>query len=102
MKTLTKATVDIVNAGQTIERRVARVNLDVRKNYKQVKGGVETYVGRFVRVYHMGSGDGTTVHIEFNNDGRIVKIDEEMWGTVSGDELSYFVECDSNQNQCDK
>jgi len=92
MNTLTKAVIDISNSPQIIKKRIARVNLDTKKFYKQVKGGIETYVGRFVRVYRMGSGDGMTVHIEFNNDGRLISIDEEMWGSVSGDELSYFIE----------
>ena len=81
-----------------IQNRIHRANLDTTKYYIQMKavGGTKTvsstYVGQFVRVYRMGSGDGMTLHLEFNNNGRIVKIDEEMWGSTRGDELSYFIE----------
>jgi hypothetical protein len=42
----------------------------------------------------MGSGDGTTVHIEFNDKGKRINVDEEMWGRVGGYELSYFIEAE--------
>lgn len=38
----------------------------------------------------MGSGDGTTVHLEFERDGTKITVNDEMWGSVSGDELVYF------------
>jgi len=38
----------------------------------------------------MGSGDGMTSHWEFDNNGTIVRIDDETWGSVSGDELLGF------------
>ena len=79
-----------------MESRISRVNLDVTKSYTKVKlvnnTLVKEYVGRFVRTYRMGSGDGMTVHMEFNNNGQIKRVDEEMWGSVGGYELSYFIE----------
>jgi len=79
-----------------IESRISRVDLDVTKNYTQVKivndTKVKEYLGKFVKVYRMGSGDGMTVHTEFNDNGRVTRVDEEMWGSISGRELSYFIE----------
>jgi hypothetical protein len=40
----------------------------------------------------MGSGDGMTLHWEFNLDGVITTEDNEMWGSVSGSELAWFIE----------
>jgi hypothetical protein len=37
---------------------------------------IEEDVGMFVRSYRMGSGDGTTIHWEFNKDGVIKTIDD--------------------------
>ena len=74
--------------------RIERVALDVTKHYMQVtSSGKETYVGQFVKVYRMGSGDGMIVHLEFNNNGNKLTINEEMWGFVSGAELSCLNPC---------
>ena len=79
-----------------IESRISRVNLDVNKKYTRVKvvngSLLKEYVGKFVKTYRMGSGDGMTVHMEFNDNGRVTRVDEEMWGSVGGYELSYFIE----------
>jgi len=76
--------------------RVNRTQLDMTKSYTRIRtvGGKEerTFVGTFVRTYTMGSGDGMTVHLEFNNNGSKTTIEEDMWGSISGDELSYFLE----------
>jgi len=78
-----------------IYSRISRVSLDTTKFYEQVKTSADgtvsiKYLGKFIKSYKMGSGDGTTVHCEFDNNGVITRIDEEMWGSVSGRELSYF------------
>jgi len=73
--------------------RIERVALDVTKHYIQVNSSGETYVGQFVKVYRMGSGDGMTVHLEFNNNGNKLTINEEMWGSASGAELSCLNPC---------
>ena len=58
---------------------------------KEVNGvTTEEDVGTFVRSYRMGSGDGMTVHWEFNNGGKITTIDDAMWGSLSGKELTHF------------
>jgi hypothetical protein len=58
---------------------------------KKVDGKVvETEVGRFVKAYRMGSGDGMTLHWEFLKDGATIRIDDEMWGSLSGAELTGF------------
>lgn len=51
---------------------------------------IKEYVGKYIRTYRMGSGDGTTVHLEFERDGTKITVNDEMWGSVSGDELVYF------------
>jgi hypothetical protein len=39
----------------------------------------------------MGSGDGMTAHWDFDNNGVITTEDDDMWGSLSGAELVYFV-----------
>ena len=77
-----------------LETRVSRTHLDPTKHYVKVQQGVRTYMGRFVRAYRMGSGDGMTAHWEFDDRGQRRTVDDEMWGSVSGTELAYFVESD--------
>jgi hypothetical protein len=76
-------------------KRASRANLDTTKKYIKVQnvGGkrVEEEVGQFIRSYRMGSGDGMTLHWEFIKDGQIIRIDDEMWGSVGGQELLGFV-----------
>jgi hypothetical protein len=74
--------------------RYERGNLDVTKHYEKVQnvGGIETitYLGQFVRSYSMGSGDGMTLLLEFNNNGMVTRACDQMWGSISGAELVYF------------
>lgn len=85
---------ELVN--EIIEKKITRVNLDVNKNYTKVNivnnTVVRKYVGKFVKTYRMGSDDGMTVHMEFNDNGTVTRVDEDMWGSVNGYELSYFIE----------
>jgi hypothetical protein len=78
-----------------LSSRMSRANLDTKKSYIKVQnvGGkrVEEEVGQFVRSYRMGSGDGMTLHWEFLKNGQIIRIDDEMWGSVGGQELLGFV-----------
>jgi len=74
-----------------------RGDLDPEKYYEKVQKSKENmYVGKFVRSYCMGSGDGTTIYWEFMIviDGKdtIIKVCDEMYGSVSGDELIGFIE----------
>lgn len=79
-----------------IMNRVARANLDTSKCYIKVQKidgkDVETKVGKFIRSYYMGSGDGTTFHWEFNLNGNITTQQDEAFGSVSGEELIWFKE----------
>jgi hypothetical protein len=76
--------------------RISRMNLDTTKNYiKVVKKGemtIEEPVGRFVRAYTMGSGDGKTAHWEFIHDGRTIVVDDTMWGPLDPTGLIGFKE----------
>jgi len=78
----------------SMEKRCNRANLTVGVSYTKCQkvGGVMRYtdVGRFVRSYRMGSGDGMTIHWEFDLDGKITTEDDEMWGSVDGEELVYY------------
>ena len=79
-----------------IKSRVERTNLDTSKSYIKVKkvDGTdhETKVGKFVRSYGMGSGDGMTFHWEFNLDGNITTEQDEAFGSLNGEELTWFKE----------
>jgi hypothetical protein len=79
-----------------MQGRLDRANLDPTKSYmrlQKINGVViQKPVGRFVRSYRMGSGDGMTLHWEFNLDGVITVEEDAMWGTLSGSELTWFVE----------
>jgi len=88
---------DILNdVNDILKKKISRVNLKVNTNYTKVKvvnnTVIKEYVGKFVKTYFMGSGDGMTVHMEFNDNGRVIRVDEEMWGSINGYELSYFIE----------
>lgn len=72
--------------------RASRLDLNTTKNYCMVRGSDVTFVGKFVRSYRMGSGDGMTAHWEFMNDGKVTRVDDEMWGSLGGAELVGFVE----------
>lgn len=71
-----------------MEKRASRGDLDPTKKYIKIQrvNGTEVReeVGQFVRSYRMGSGDGMTLHWEFIKDGKIIRIDDEMWGSVRG------------------
>jgi len=82
-----------------MKSRVARTDLKVGTCYTKIQAvnGVQTAkcVGKFVRAYRMGSGDGMTIHWEFDLNGTVTRIDDEMWGSVNGNELAYFAPCAS-------
>jgi hypothetical protein len=82
---------------KSLDLRIRRLNLDTNVCYEKirtVKGEqVTECVGIFVRAYRMGSGDGMTAHWEFNKDGTINRVDDDMWGSVAGTELIGFRPC---------
>lgn len=79
-----------------MQGRIDRANLDPAKSYIKVQKvndvTIQKPVGRFVRSYRMGSGDGMTLHWEFNLNGIITTETDEMWGSLSGSELAWFIE----------
>ena len=77
---------------ELMETRVSRTQLKEGKEYYKIHKGVKEYVGKFIRSYYMGSGDGTTVHVEFELDGKKICVNDDMWVSVSGEELVYFEE----------
>lgn len=79
---------------KSMASRASRLDLDTNKHYYKVQGGKIEYVGKFVRSYRMGSGDGMTAHWEFMKDDKVTRIDDEMWGSLGGAELAGFVALD--------
>ena len=54
----------------------------------------EKSVGYFVKSYTLAYEDTTTLHLEFNLDGKNITVDDEMWGSsnVSELDLEWFKE----------
>ena len=79
-----------------LKERISRMNLHINTTYEKITNtkGLETVilVGKFIRSYTMGSGDGTTAHWEFVLNGQIITVNDEMWGSVSGEGLIGFRE----------
>lgn len=79
-----------------LRQRISRAALDTTKSYIKVQrtqgGVVEEPVGRFIRTYYMGSGDGMTVHWEFIKDNKTILINDEIWGTIDSHDLVRFKE----------
>jgi hypothetical protein len=65
--------------------RIAALQLDTTKTYTMIitqKDGIETtrYVGRFLRAYTVGSGDGQERYHEFVDDsGAVSRVSDHMW-----------------------
>ena len=78
----------------SMEQRCNRANLQIGVAYtkcQSVKGVMRyTDVGQFVRSYRMGSGDGMTLHWEFDLDGKIYTENDALWGSITGEELVYY------------
>ena len=78
--------------------RFSRTDLDTSQCYIKLHRvdnlQVETYVGKFVRAFRMGSGDGMTSHWEFNNNGTSVYEVDDTWGSIAGTELIGFRKVD--------
>ena len=82
--------------------RAARTNLDTTKCYMkiQILHGelVQEEVGRFVRSYTIGSGDGSELFWEFTKDGKTITVSNQMWGTIAGHGLIHFKEVSESKN----
>jgi len=83
------AKIDIKNI---MKGRISRTELKPGHYYMKIQKKNIDYVGKFIRCYNMGSGDGMTVHFVFELNYNQYTLDDEMWGSVSGDELMYFTE----------
>ena len=81
------ASTSIENAMKT---RYERGNLEKGVAYVQVNQTGRTKVGTFVHSGYQGSGDGMELVLVFELNGKPNHVREEMWGSVSGRELSYF------------
>lgn len=75
-----------------MNKRVARADMKVGHHYMKHHNGSTEYVGTFHASTYSGSGDGMEIHFWFNLDDKIYKLDDQMWGSVSGKELMYFTE----------
>jgi len=79
-----------------LRQQNSSTHLDTTKSYIKVQrteaGVVEEPVGRFVRSYCMGSGDGMTLHWEFIKDDKTIVIDDERWGPIDGSNMVGFKE----------
>lgn len=79
-----------------LKKRISRTNLHINTTYEKITNtkNLETVilVGKFIRSYLMGSGDGTTAHWEFVLNGQLITVNDQMWGSVSGEGLVGFRE----------
>ena len=79
-----------------LRQQNSRTHLDTTKSYIKVQrteaGILEERVGRFVRSYCMGSGDGMTLHWEFIKDDKTIVIDDQRWGPINGSTMVEFKE----------
>jgi hypothetical protein len=73
-----------------MKTRYERGNLEKGVAYIRVNQTGRTKVGKFQYSGYQGSGDGTTLVLVFELDGKNHTVQEDMWGSVSGSELSYF------------
>ena len=84
-----------------LKKRISRMNLHINTTYEKITNtkNLESaiLVGRFIRSYSMGSGDGMTAHWEFELNGKIITVNDEMWGSVSGEGLIGFREVEEVQ-----
>jgi len=75
-----------------IQIRYNRGNLVPGKEYYKIHNREKSFAGTFVRLVRSGSGDGMTISVEFLLNDKTYYVDEEMWGSLNGSELTYFVE----------
>lgn len=87
-----------------LKQRDSRAYLDTTKSYIKIQrtgaGVLEEPVGRFVRSYCMGSGDGMTVHWEFIKDNKTIVINDERLGPIDGYNMVEFKEDPNANDQC--
>jgi hypothetical protein len=81
--------IDIENI---MKARISRTEMKPGHHYMMIQGKTINYAGKFVSCYRMGSGDGMTVHFIFDLNNTQYILDDQMWGSISGEELMYFTE----------
>jgi len=73
-----------------MKSRYNREDLEKGVAYIRVKQGLRTKVGKFQCSGYQGSGDEMELVLVFELDGKNYTLQEAMWGSVGGQELSYF------------
>jgi hypothetical protein len=73
-----------------MKSRYNRGNLEKGVSYIRVNQNNRIPVGKFQYSGYQGSGDGMELVLVFELNGKNHTIQEDMWGSVSGQELSYF------------
>jgi hypothetical protein len=86
----TWATAALPKIESSLKTRYDRGNLEKGVAYIRVNQGVRTKVGKFQYSGYQGSGDGMELVLVFELDGKNHTVQEDMWGSISGKELSYF------------
>lgn len=81
-----------LNVNDLLYERIEGTKLKPGHRYIRKQFGRAEFVGEFQRSYTMGSGDGTTIYYEFIWNGIMYTIHDDMFGTISGDELMQFYE----------
>ena len=82
------ATKALPNIEAELKNRFSRANLKPGVSYVQHKGLASWPVGKFVRSYYQGSGEGMEMVCVFDTG----EVREDMWGSPEGKELTYFTE----------
>ena len=84
------ASIAMPSLEKVMKSRCTRGDLEKGVAYIQVNRKGRTKVGKFVNSGYQGSGDGMELVLIFELDGKNHTVREEMWGSIRGDELSYF------------
>ena len=78
------------NIDNNMKSRYNRGNLEKGVAYIQVINTNRTKVGKFVESCYQGSGDGLELVVVFEINGKNHIVRENTWGSINGNELSYF------------
>jgi len=80
----------VTHVENVLKARYKRGNLEKGVAYIQVNRTGRSKVGKFVSRGYQGSGDGMELILFFEKDGNEHIVREDMWGSVGGQELSYY------------
>ena len=84
--------VNKIDINNIIKGRISRTEMKPDHHYMKIQGKNVDYAGKFIGCYRMGSGDGMTIHFTFELNNTKYTLDDQMWGSISGEELMYFTE----------